>query len=76
MDSKYYVFAIQAMGDITVTIAAPAVIAALAGRALDVHFHTGKLFFVILLVLAFLITITVLLRKIRFYGQAYQQLIK
>ncbi len=76
MDSKYYVFAIQAMGDITVTIAAPAVLAALLGKFMDGRLHTGKLFFVILLVLAFLITITVLLRKIRFYGQAYQQLIK
>ena len=62
------------MGDITVTIAAPAVLAAILGRFLDTRFQTGRLLFIILLVLAFVLTIMILPRKIRQYGQAYQKL--
>ncbi|HCC83763.1 TPA: hypothetical protein DEP96_02855 [Candidatus Uhrbacteria bacterium] len=71
---KYYAFAAKVMGDITVTIAAPAVLAAILGRFLDTRFQTGRLLFIILLVLAFVLTIMILPRKIRQYGQAYQKL--
>lgn len=71
---KYYAFAAKAMGDITLTIAAPAVLAAILGRWLDQHFATGKLLFIILLSVAFVLTIMILPRKIRQYGQAYQKL--
>ncbi len=71
---KYYAFAMKAMGDITLTIAAPAVLAAILGHYLDQHFGTGKLLFIVLLALAFVLTIMILPRKIRQYGQAYQKL--
>lgn len=74
MDAKYYSFAAKAMGDITITIAAPAVLAAVLGRYLDQHFQTGRLLFIILLSVAFVFTIMILPRKIRQYGQAYQKL--
>jgi F0F1-type ATP synthase assembly protein I len=71
---KYYAFAIRAMGELTVMIAAPAILAALAGKWLDNYFASGKLWFIILLVLAFVLTIIILPRKIRQYGQDYQKL--
>ena len=71
---KYYVLALRAAADITATIFVPAVAAAIAGRALDAQYGTGKRFFAVLLALAFILTMFILIRKVRSYGRAYQKL--
>lgn len=71
---KYYVLALRAAADITGTIFIPALLAAFAGRRLDAHYDSGKTFFALLLILAFILTIVILIRKVRSYGRAYQKL--
>lgn len=72
---KYMVFALRAAADMTGTILVPAVAAAFAGRFLDTHFGTGKVFFIALLVAAALVTIMTVVKKSRYYGDLYKKLV-
>ena len=72
---KYYVFAFRAAADITATIAIPALLAAIVGTWLDTHFGTKKMFFIVLLVLAAILTVWGVTRKVRTYGKAYTKLV-
>ncbi|MBI1908006.1 hypothetical protein HYS28_01135 [Candidatus Uhrbacteria bacterium] len=71
---KYYVFALRAMADLTATIFVPAVVAALLGRFLDGRYGTGRAWFIGLLACTFVLTVFILIRKVRSYGRAYQKL--
>lgn len=68
-------FALRAVADLTGTIFVPAIVAALAGRAVDARYGIGHTMFGILLVLTFIATAVVLVKKIRHYAKEYQQLI-
>lgn len=72
---KYMVLALKAAGDITMTIAAPAVVAALVGRALDDIAESGRFFFVTFLACAALVTTYTMVKKARYYGDLYKKLV-
>ena len=72
---KYYVFAFRAAADIMATVAIPALVAAILGRWLDAHFGTDMTFFIVLLVLAAILTVWGVTRKVRTYGKAYTKLV-
>ncbi len=72
---EYYKFAIIAFGDITVTIVAPAIVAALLGKMVDLRLNSNYTMYVIFLSLAFVATGVILVKKIRQYAKEYQQLI-
>ncbi len=71
-DREYYLFASKIVGDVTGTIAAPAVLFALLGRYLDNKFGTGPLFLLLGLVLAFTASAISIYRKSKRYGKEYQ----
>ncbi len=71
---KIYAFAFKTFGDFGITIAVPAVLAALGGKWLDARFMTGKRYTAILLVLAFALTAYIIVKKVKEYGRAYSQL--
>ena len=71
---KAYLFAFKTFGDFGVTIAVPAVIAAILGKWLDNRWQTAPKFLIILLILAFVLTAVVLVKKVKAYGRDYQDL--
>lgn len=71
----YARFALKAMGDITGTILAPAVLAVFLGKILREHYHTGKTSFALLLGGTFAATSLVLVKKVRLYAKEYQNII-
>ena len=73
---KAYIFAFKALGDFGVTIAVPAVVAALAGKWLDTKFDSSPKYTIILFTIAFVLTILIVVRKVKRYGKEYQELIK
>lgn len=73
---KAYVFAFKAFGDFGVTIAAPAVAAALAGKWLDAKSLSYPKYTILLLTIAFVLTAVMLVRKARRYGEEYKRLLK
>lgn len=73
---KAYLFAFKAFGDFGVTIAVPAVIAALAGKWLDTKFASSPKYTIILFTIAFVLTIIIVVKKVKQYGREYQELIK
>ena len=72
---KYMVFALRAAADMTGTILVPAVVAAFAGKFLDTRLGTGKAFFIALLVGAALMTMYMVVKKARQYGDLYKKLV-
>lgn len=72
---RYYRFAIKAMVDIMGTIFVPAIAAALAGQWLDERLVTGRWFFLGLMLLSFVGTAIVIVKKVRAYGKEYQKLV-
>lgn len=70
IERKYYVFALRAFSDITATIVVPAVLVVVLRYAAHI---TGTLFYVLLAV-AFVGTALILRRKMKLYGDAFEQL--
>jgi MFS-type transporter involved in bile tolerance (Atg22 family) len=68
-------FALRAVTDLTGTIMVPAFVAALLGKFLDVRYGTGHVIFAVLLVITFVGTAVILVKKVRQYAKEYQQLI-
>lgn len=68
-------FALRAVADLTGTIMVPAIAAAFLGKILDARYGTGHVVFAVLLVLAFVGTAIILVKKVRQYAKEYQQLI-
>jgi F0F1-type ATP synthase assembly protein I len=75
-DRKYYIFALKIMFDFGVTIAIPAVIFSLAGQYFDAKYDKAPLFLILFLVTALLITMSILIKKAKNYGNLYQQIDK
>ena len=73
-DRQLYAFAFRIFGDFGVTIAIPAVAAALAGKWLDERYDTSPRYLVLLLILAFVFTAILIRRKAKQYGDEYQKL--
>jgi F0F1-type ATP synthase assembly protein I len=68
-------FALRAMVDLTGTILVPAFVAAFLGKFLDARYGTGHVVFAVFLVLTFIGTAIILVKKVRQYAKEYQQLI-
>lgn len=68
-------FALRAVTDLTGTILVPAFVAAILGNVLDARFGTGRILFGSLLVITFIGTAGILVKKVRQYEKEYQQLI-
>jgi hypothetical protein len=74
MEGKYVLFALRIMADFGLTIAAPAVILAMAGKALDVRFGTAPWLLIAGFALAAVCTGALIARKAKRYGEEYQKL--
>ncbi|HBK34489.1 MAG: hypothetical protein UU08_C0008G0021 [Candidatus Uhrbacteria bacterium GW2011_GWE2_40_58] len=75
-DQRYYRLAMKIFADFGISIAVPAVLAALLGSRMDTHFGTGSLFLVIFLVCALVFTAIIVYRKARVYEKMYSALIQ
>ncbi len=69
----YYVFALKAMAEITTIILLPA-LAALALKYLYADAPAAKTIFPISLVVAFVLSMAVVVKKIQSYGREYKKL--
>ena len=74
-DREYYFFALRIAGNFGATIAIPVVILALAGKVLDVKYHTGYLFIIIGFVLAAVLSGVLIYKNAKKYGKEYQALV-
>lgn len=74
-DSAYLRLALRIFADFGVSIAAPAVLAALGGKWLDARFGTQPRILLALLAIALTLTAYALVRKARRYAAEYQSLI-
>ena len=72
-DREYYLFALRIMGDFGVSIAVPAVLAALLGTWLDGKYQKYPFFTVICLIVAFIATVKIIRKKAKKYGDEYQK---
>lgn len=75
-DAAYYRLAYRIFADFSGTIAVPAVLAALAGKWLDAKEQTGPRYLILFLLLAFSLTIWMVMKKAKQYQQEYETLIK
>ncbi|MEK7614845.1 MAG: AtpZ/AtpI family protein [Patescibacteria group bacterium] len=66
-DSAYYRLAFKIFFDFTGITAVPAVLAALGGKWLDTRFHTAPRYVILLLLLAFLSTGILFVKKAKEY---------
>lgn len=73
-DRQYYLFALKIMGDFGVTIAVPVVIFVLLGQWLDNKYSSVPLFTVFGFIIAALITIKIIYKKAKVYGEEYRKL--
>jgi F0F1-type ATP synthase assembly protein I len=69
----YYVLAFRIASDMIIATAAPAILAALGGKALDEELQTEPLFFTIFLITAFAITAVYIKHKAVYYGKLYEK---
>lgn len=76
MDRKYYIFAIKIMLDFGAVIAVPAVLLSLAGQYFDAKYDKAPLFLILFLATALLITMSILIKKAKNYGNLYQKIDK
>ncbi|KKR49174.1 MAG: hypothetical protein UT86_C0001G0146 [Candidatus Magasanikbacteria bacterium GW2011_GWC2_40_17] len=73
-DRAYYLFALRIVGDFGIAIALPAVLGAILGRYLDEKYGRSALFTIFCLIVAFLITISIVYKKAKLYGGEYQKM--
>ena len=74
LDAEYRRLAMKIFAEFSGSIAAPAVLAAILGTWLDDRYSTGSRYVVILLILAFLTTAIIVVKKAKKYGKLYEQL--
>lgn len=72
-DQFYYLLAIRMASDLTVTIALPAVLAAILGSKLDLLWGTKPWMLILCLALAALLTFIIVKRKAQYYAKLYEQ---
>ncbi|MBI4591843.1 AtpZ/AtpI family protein [Candidatus Uhrbacteria bacterium] len=73
-DAKYYRLAGRIFADFSGTIAVPAVLAALLGKWLDDRYGTEPRYLILLLVVAFALTVYAVVKKANVYRNAYERL--
>ena len=73
-DQAYQRLAMKIFADMSASIAAPCVLAALIGKELDRSYGSGHIFLFLLLALAAILTAISLTKKARRYQQEYQRL--
>ena len=73
-DREYYLFALRIVGDFGISIAVPAVLAALLGGYLDDKFARYPLFTIICLIVAFSLTALMIRKKAKKYGDIYKKM--
>ncbi|HLD34862.1 MAG TPA: AtpZ/AtpI family protein [Patescibacteria group bacterium] len=73
-ERSYYLFALRIVGDFGATIAVPVVALSLLGKYLDQRWQTGPWLLIIGFVLSLLISVLIIYRKAKRYGQEYQKL--
>jgi hypothetical protein len=71
---QYYLFAMKAMADITGTILVPGLLAVLLRYAYDGLAYEQVIFFISLLVV-FLLSMVMVVKKVQRYGEEYKKLI-
>lgn len=71
---EYYLFAFRIMGDFGISIAVPAILAALLGQYLDGKYGKYPLFTILSLITAFLITIRIIQKKSKSYGEEFARM--
>ena len=71
-DWYYYKLGIRIAADFGVTLAVPPVIAAFLGKWLDERWGTAPWIFAICLLIAFILTAVIVVRKAKVYGRLYQ----
>lgn len=75
-DRQYKLLGARIVGDFGATLAVPAVLFALAGKALDAKYGTKPLFIIVGLVLAAALSGISIVRKAKAYGKAYEEIEK
>lgn len=75
-DAAYRRLAFKIFAEFTGTIAVPAVLGALLGKWLDEKYNTEPRYLIIFLVLAFLSSAVVIVRKAKKYSSEYDAIIK
>ena len=73
-DAKYYRLAGRIFADFSGIIAVPAVLAALLGKWLDERYGTEPRYLILLLVVAFALTVYAVVKKAKVYKNAYERL--
>jgi len=73
-DRKYYLFALKIVGDFGIAIAVPVVVMVLLGQWLDGKYSSTPTFTVFAFVIAALISIKIVYKKAKIYGEAYRKL--
>ncbi len=76
VDRQNQLLGVRIVGDFGATLAVPAVLFALAGKALDAKYGTRPLFIAAALVLAAVVSGASIVRKARRYGRAYEEINK
>ena len=74
-DRAYYLFAMRAVGDFGATIAVPVIIFVLVGQYLDSKYNLYPYLTIIGFILAALISIKIIHKKAKKYGNDYQRLV-
>ena len=74
-DSAYVRLSLRIFADFDVSIAVPAVLAALGGKWLDTRYGTSPRLLILCLAIAFALTAYMVVRKARRYSAEYQSLI-
>ena len=74
-DTAYYRLGFKIFADLTGIIAVPAVLAALLGKWLDARYQTSPRYILILFVLAFLFTASLIVKKAKRYKIEYERAI-
>ena len=75
-DRAYQRLAMKIFADFSGTIAVPAVLAALLGKHLDAKYGTEPKLLLLLLAIAFALTAMMVVKKAKFYAEAYDRLNK
>jgi F0F1-type ATP synthase assembly protein I len=74
-EAPYYRLAARAFVDFSGTIAVPAVIAAMIGKRLDSKYATEPWILIIALIVAFVLTAVIVVKKAKRYRADYEKLI-
>ena len=73
-DRGYYMLALRIIGDFGATIAVPVVLFALVGQWLDDKYGKYPLFTGLCLLVSFVITAKIIVKKAKRYGEEYNKL--